>query len=573
MRFRWIFLAWFLCWFNPYVSAQGAGHYDVLIHEFLCDPDPSVGLPAYPFVELRNVCAYPLNLHNWKIGNGTATTTIRKDYLLLPDSFLILCPTQAEFLYSAFGPALGLAAFPSLNHDAGEIILTAESGSVIHAIQYDKSWYHNELKSAGGWSLEMIDPENPCSGLSNWTACEQSVGGTPGQPNSVFSQNPDQDSPELNRSVSPDSQHVLLFFNEPIDSLSAVEPANYTFSPDTGPPLEAIPVPPLYDQVLLKLARPMLPQQVYTVSVQQVTDCRANEIGIRNSCKAGLPEPPANKDLIFNEILFNPPPYGFDYVELFNRSRKVIDLQQVFLAGRDAMGAVKDPKRVTTGPLLFFPGEYVALTENPEWTTLNFTVNNPEKLMRMSALPSMPDDQGTLLLLDESGMVLDELPYDHHWHSPLLANEEGVSLERISTEKPTALASNWASAAATAGFGTPTYKNSESFTGTEADAEVSVEPRIFSPDNDGYNDYCFVKYHQLPGGFTANISIYDINGRPVRQLANNSTLGTEGNFRWDGLDDTLNPLPMGHYVICVDLFSVHGKIKKYKLVVTLAKRN
>ena len=111
-----------------------------------------------------------INLHNWKISNGASTATIKKDYLLEADSFLILCPASAEDAYSAFGPALGITGFPSLNHDAGEIILTTEDGNVIHAIQYDKSWYQNELKAKGGWSLEMIDPKNPCSGFSNWTA-------------------------------------------------------------------------------------------------------------------------------------------------------------------------------------------------------------------------------------------------------------------------------------------------------------------------------------------------------------------------------------------------------------------
>lgn len=572
MHFRWILMPFFLLPVFS-ASAQSARHYDVLIHEFLCDPDPSAGLPAYPFIELRNVSPYPLNLQDWKISNGNTTATIRKDYLLAADSFLILCPTTAETAYRAFGPALGLTAFPALNHDVGAIILTDESGLVIHAIQYDKSWYRNELKSGGGWSLEMIDPANPCSGYSNWIASEAAKGGTPGEPNSVFNPNPDEEGPELVRSMTTDSCHVLLLFNEPLDSLSAGDAANYIFSPDTGPPLEANPVPPFNEQVALTLKTSLLPQQVYTLSVQQVTDCKGNEIGLRNICKSGLPLPPVNGDLIFNEILFNPPPYGYDFVELYNRTRKVIDLQSVFLAGRDMLGAVKDPKRLSSGPFLFFPGEYVVLTENPEWTIRNFTAADPERLIRMSALPSMPDDQGTVLLLDGTGTVLDELPYDHHWHSPLLANEEGVSLERIMADKPTAMASNWSSAAANAGFGTPTHKNSASFTETAGDDQFAADPKIFSPDNDGYNDFCFVKYRQLAAGFTANISVFDINGRQVRQLANNSTLGMEGEFRWDGLDDGMNPLSTGHYVICVDLFSVKGKIKKYKLVVTLARRN
>jgi hypothetical protein len=336
--------------------------------------------------------------------------------------------------------------------------------------------------------------------------------------------------------------------------------------------VEAIPVPPFYDQVNLTLRQSLLPEQVYKLTVQQVRDCSANEISIYNSSKLGLPQQPASGDLIFNEILFNPPSYGYDYIELYNRSRKTLDLQQVFLAGRDAIGMVKDPQNLVSAAVLFFPGEYTVLTENREWVIRNYKVENPDQLIRISSLPSMPDDQGTIILLNEGGQILDELSYDHRWHFPLLANEEGVALERIQADRPTQAADNWASAASSAGFGTPTYKNSASFSEQETTEQISAEPKIFSPDNDGYQDYCFVKFHLAQPGLVANISIYDINGRMVRQLTNNSTLGMAGSFRWDGLDDGLNPLPTGHYVICVDLFSVDGKIKKYKLVETLARK-
>ena len=556
----------------PPGRAQNVLHYDVIIDEFLADPSPSVGLPSSSFIELKNVSGKAISLRNWKVSNGASTATIKKDYLLEADSFLILCPASAEDAYSAFGPALGITGFPSLNHDAGEIILTTEDGNIIHAIQYDIGWYQNELKSKGGWSLEMIDPKNPCSGFSNWIASTQSIGGTPGKLNSANDENPDHSGPELLRSVTLDSLHLLALFSEPLDSFSAEQVLNYTFSPDLGEPAEAIPVSPIYDQVALTLKQPMIPRQVYSLTVQRVSDCALNEIGAENNCKAGLPEPPVMQDLIFNEILFNPPSYGYDYVELLNRSTEPIDLQKVFLAGRDMLGAVKDPHQLVPEQQLLFPGEYAALTENREWVMKNYTVTHPEKLFQMSSLPSMPDDQGTLLLLDESGQILDELSYDHHWHSPLLANEEGVSLERIQADQPTAQASNWTSAASSAGFGTPTDKNSESFADAEGKDLLQVEPKIFSPDNDGYQDFCFIKYHLAQNGFTANISIYDINGRAVRRLANNSTISADGSFRWDGLDDALNPLPMGHYVICVDLFTVTGKIKKFKRVVVLAKR-
>jgi hypothetical protein len=74
----------------------------------------------------------------------------------------------------------------------------------------------------------------------------------------------------------------------------------------------------------------------------------------------------------------------------------------------------------------------------------------------------MPDDFGKLVLLNESGELMDELDYDHHWHAPLLSDESGVALERIRTDLPTNQSSNWTSASAPSGYGTPGYKNSES---------------------------------------------------------------------------------------------------------------
>ncbi|HEY4156101.1 MAG TPA: lamin tail domain-containing protein, partial [Puia sp.] len=192
MAIRRLLLVLFLLRFYFPARSQSAGQYAVLIDEFLADPAPSAGLPSSSFIELKNVSGFSVNLHNWKIGTGSSTATIKTEYLLGADSFLILCPSSAEAAYRPFGPVLGITGFPSLNHDAGEIVLSSGEGAVIHAVQYDKSWYHNELKSDGGWTLEMIDLKNPCSGFSNWTASSGANGGTPGKPNSVEAENPDQ---------------------------------------------------------------------------------------------------------------------------------------------------------------------------------------------------------------------------------------------------------------------------------------------------------------------------------------------------------------------------------------------
>ncbi|MEI9935355.1 MAG: hypothetical protein WDM71_11030 [Ferruginibacter sp.] len=82
---------------------------------------------------------------------------------------------------SAFGITISVTNFPSLDNTGDELILKDENGNVIHAVQYNTDWYQNELKKNGGWSLEMIDTKNSCSGFSNWIASKDQSGGTPAE--------------------------------------------------------------------------------------------------------------------------------------------------------------------------------------------------------------------------------------------------------------------------------------------------------------------------------------------------------------------------------------------------------
>jgi len=102
--------------------------YDVVITEFLSDPTPAVGLPESEFIELKNRSTVDYNLRNWTISNGNSSATIKVDYILKSDSFLILCANSAAVSFTAFGATLGISGFPSLSNDGGVIILSTETG-------------------------------------------------------------------------------------------------------------------------------------------------------------------------------------------------------------------------------------------------------------------------------------------------------------------------------------------------------------------------------------------------------------------------------------------------------------
>jgi len=568
----WTAVFCFAVFLGPLFS-MAQNRYDILITEFLPDPSPTAGLPESEFIELRNHSAQDYNLHNWKISNGNTTATIKTDYILKKDSFLILCNVSASSAFALSGSTLGLTGFPALNNDAGKIILSTDAGKVMHALEYDKSWFQNELKAEGGWSLEMIDLSDPCTGKGNWTASHSVTGGTPGTKNSADAENPDEQPPSLLRTLAVDSLNLVLIFDEAVDSLSATDLSGYTILEGIGPPDSASALPPFFDRVLIHLQKPMETGKIYDISAHRIRDCSGNEMSQHNSCKAGLPEFVKPADIIFNEILFNPPLDGYDYLELYNRSQKIVSCSDLFLAARDLAGNLKDPVVLIKENRSFFPGEYLLITENPEWILQHYPLANRNQILTLNTLPSMPDDMGKVVLLNKPGEMVDELDYDHHWHSPLLASESGVALERIRPDLPTGQAANWTSASAPAGYGTPGYKNSESSADSPGSDFISIEPKIFSPDLDGYQDFCFINYHLPAAGFMGSISIYDISDRMVCKLVNNILWGISGSFRWDGLDDLKNPLPMGHYVIYAELFQTDGTIKKQKMVCTLARKN
>lgn len=552
--------------------AQFANRFEVVIDELFPDPSPPIQLPNAEFIELKNVSTTAFNIRNWKLSDGSTTATITTNFVLMPDSFVIICPTSAVASFTGFGNTIGVSNFPSLNNDADIISLYSAESRLIHAVGYNNSWYQNAVKSDGGWTLEMIDTRNPCTGMNNWKASENNNGGSPGKINNIDAANIDDQPPALVRSATLDSITISALFNEPLDSTSAAWPANYIINNGMAQPVSASVIMPLCTEVILKLASPLNNNTVYELKVNQVKDCSGNEINQINTAKAGLPVIADSLSIVINEVLFNPKPDGFDYIEIYNRSNSIVDLKQLYLATRNATGPLTSITSLSTASWLLFPGEYRVFTENRLWLQQQYLVKDPSLIIEIPELPSLPDDKGTIVLINMQGAIIDELRYDHNWHFALVSEKEGVALERLNYNLPTQDKLNWSSAASTVGYGTPGYVNSQLMTDGQPQAQVAITPAIFSPDNDGFNDFAAIEYQLGEPGYVGNVRIFDANGRMVRYLVNNASLGATGRFRWDGLDDRLNKLPIGIYVVLTEIFNLQGKTKKFKQVVTLARR-
>ncbi|MEO5501401.1 MAG: lamin tail domain-containing protein [Ginsengibacter sp.] len=549
-----------------YYTAQ---RYDVVIDEIFPDPNPQVALPLQKFLELKNVSTFPINISGWKLFDGTSTATL-PSYNLKPDSFVIICATASVASYQSYGKMLGVSSFPSMNITQGMVVLRSATGQTIHAVQYDQSSYKNELKKDGGWTLEMIDTKNPCAGSENWKASTDARGGTPGSKNSVDGIMKDDTNPKLLRAFVLNDTTVSLIFDGPLDSSVATISGNYSFDqPLTIKNISA--EAPFFTKVILVVNPAVVSGTFYKVTVKNIKDCAGNIIADKNSAKFGMAQQADSMDIVVNEILFNPLPPGVDYVELYNRSKKIIDLKNIFLANRNTSNAVSSITQVSTESFPFFPGDYIAVTTNISLVKDQYITQNPDALLQTNSLPSWPDDKGNVIVLNQQGSIVDQVAYSDKWHFPLLKNTEGVSLERVNFDGPS-VQSNFHSAASSVGYGTPGYKNSQYQMEGELKGEITVTPEIFSPDNDGQDDILTINYSFPTAGYVANIKIFDASGRIVRYLQKNSLSAQQGYFRWDGLNDKSQQLPQGIYIIFTEIFNKEGKKKQFKNSVVLARK-
>jgi Lamin Tail Domain len=553
-------------------NAQVASRHDVVIAEIMADPLPVIGLPNAEYVELKNVSAKAFNLNGWRIADVNGAGTIGVNFILQPDSQVIICANASAALFSVFGSTIGVSNFPSLDNDGELIMLRSKEGATIHAIEYNKSWYQNVVKSEGGWSLEMRDTHNPCTGADNWGASIHLKGGTPGSINSINGVNGDDKTPGLSLAFAKDSVTIITVFDERIDSFSATKTSNYVINEGIGEPVSATPLGPLFNTVQLKFSKEIRRNKIYELSVDNITDCSGNAIGSFNKIKTGLPSLPDSFDIVINEILFNPSPDGVDYVELYNRSNRIIDLKDCYLANRNTNGSMGLLRQLSSSSRLLFPGEYFVATEEAALVQRHYLAKNANAFVIISTMPSFPDDKGTVIILNSVGKTIDQLTYYDKWHYKLLNNTEGVALERIDYNKPTQDEYNWHSAATNVNYGTPTYQNSQFKTDEQLKGDITISPAIFSPDNDGQDDVTTFNYQFSEQGYVCNITVFDANGRLVRNLVRNALCGLKGYFRWDGLDEKNHSLPIGVYIVYAEVFNLKGKTKKFKQAITLARR-
>jgi len=255
------------------------------------------------------------------------------------------------------------------------------------------------------------------------------------------------------------------------------------------------------------------------------------------------------REIILNEILFDPQPRGSEYIELYNRSDRTLSTHGLAIALRKSDGHLGSRHSLTSLATTLAPGDYLVLTSDPNGVTS--LIRTPAlDVIRRFKLPALNNQGATIVLLRAAdSTVVDEVTYSAKWHSRAVKIRRGVALERISPDGSSQEAANWTSASSETGYGTPGYKNSQSGTSLQiAESATISEPEY----NASTRDY-LIRYRMDKPDYRCQMAVYSSNGQKVAVIANNQLLTPEGEIRWDGAG-----LTPGVYIFYVELYHPDG---------------
>lgn len=540
---------------------------EVLITEIMADPSPPVNLPESEYLELFNATNFPVSLCNWTLWIDETRISL-PCRIMNPGSFLLLINEKDTLLWPSIPAVAGLPGLALRNSDA-IIALQDQYAKIIHAVAYSSQWHQTDFQEAGGYSLELKDASNPCEQLNTWSSTLDLNGGTPGAPNSHTAPFTDRIPPELMQVYVSDPYTIRLKFSEPVDTIRKPHEL-FRIMGSTTMINGSRYIPPMYQQAELFPGEPLKPDTVYRLQLfDTVCDCVSNRMAM-GTVPFGIPSPPDSSDLIINEVMYKPLSTGAEYLELLNRSEKIIDLSTCLLAKTDTLSnTIIDFYPLADEQVMLFPGELAVITADvlKLWATHPSAKRN--KVLQNLSMPALTDDGDVLALVGPGGNRIDQISFSSTQHAPWITDQRGIALERLSGNLPGMMPSNWYSASEASGFGTPTLPNSQRFGVAGTNGRLEVTPRSFQPGKGTGSDLVQISLSGIKTGSILSISVYSEAGMLVKQIINEGIPAETDVWWWDGTGHQGQLNPRGIYIIGAVIYHPDTGSTRYTCPVVL----
>ncbi len=435
------------------------------------------------FVELLNHGENEVDVGGWGLGGGVQIV-IPQGTKIAAGGFLLLAKNRVS-LIARYGLDSSIVVGDytgSLSNGGERLSLVTAAGYLISFVDYDDSDPWPQTPDGLGPSLERISPLAEDADPRSWAA-SVFVGGTPGATNSA-SVEPGEGVPPAERDLvinellamdEPETSGdgwVELFnpTDEEVDAsarrLSGFPrtTAEFTIPENTRVPARGFVV---FTEAELGFELDPLPVLTLTTGARRFVDAfnpRNAEAGHSNGrfpdgsssrivftdpTRSATNEHEPDDRIVISEIQYHPSDAnpGTEYVELYNRSFDIIDLEGwAFTRGI----SFEFPEGYT-----LFPGRYLVVARDPAAVMEAYGLD--QRFVAGPYRGSLRNDAETLLLRDPFGNPADRCRYADEGSWPEVADGEGPSVELKHSSLENRYGPAWA---ASDGTGTPGARNS-----------------------------------------------------------------------------------------------------------------
>ena len=441
------------------IEAKGVG--DLILNEIMFE-NPANSLE---YIEIYNKSGKLLDVSNMifttRKTDGTLNTGVKipSNTLMSAHSYLVVC-AKADSVRNyhrtlSGSTILTTSTWSALNNTGATLVFTnAAKDTIYDELTYNTNWHSSWVKDAKGISLERISPDLPTQSQASWHSCLSSSTnyGTPGFENSFYE---DQEAPTWASLSIEQPNKLKLSFSEAMDFSSAAfsmnremgSPASQTVSDDKK-------------SVILSFGTDFEKGKSYKLTTSGLKDLAGNAL-VKTDSIIGIIEAKAIGDLILNEVMFENPANSLEYIEIYNKSGKLLDVSNLILITRKTDGTLNTGVKIPSNILMSAHG-YLAVCAKADLVRYYHQSPEGSVILTTSSWSALNNTGATLVLANAAkDTIYDELTYNTNWHSSWVKDAKGISLERTSPDLPTQSQASWHSClSSSTNYGTPGFENS-----------------------------------------------------------------------------------------------------------------
>ncbi len=412
---------------------EPAGLYDIVINEF--NYVPSTGEPEW--IEIYNRSSVSINIKDWSIGNDGASVIITgNDLYINPKEYIVISRSSSLNKLHKINSKLIVKSFPALDNTNDVIALKNNYEGKIDEVSYSSGW-----GGGSGKSIERIDVNIKSSNAENWKTTESRFKGTPGRINSVSLKKHDLlvtvDKTKINygEAGTPidiavsitnlgtekvSGYSLFIFIDKNKNRLQNDDEILYDFSDlqlDAGN---------TYDHVFSIENLSIGKNTIYAFTKYDKDEYNDNDTADVLLHIVKINE--VRGDIAINEIMYAPTSPEPEWIEIYNRSEKEINLQGYCIAD-DA-----SKNEIVSSRLIIKPNEYFVFAKDSAIFSVYPNLNN----IIVINLPSLNNSHDQIVLIDSLGRIIDSVKYNSNW-----GGDSGKSLERVEPGLSSTDSTNW----------------------------------------------------------------------------------------------------------------------------------